>query len=75
MVERTRSTSEQIYFVSVGRVRDQTMLATCKTTNKIPHDQDQDIRDHCMTLLCRQTNQVAGTRQKSTHLNYSWHMF
>lgn len=56
MVERAPSSREQIYFVSVGRVRDQTMLATCKTTNKIPHEQDQDIRDHCMTLLCRQSN-------------------
>ena len=45
--------SEMIYFVSVGRVRDQTMLATCKTSNKIEQERDQDIRDHSMTLLCR----------------------
>ena len=39
MVERIPMTSEQIYFVSVGRVRDQTMLATCKTSNYIKSDQ------------------------------------
>ena len=31
MVEKSDSSSA-IHFVSVGRVRDQTMLATCKTT-------------------------------------------
>jgi len=54
--------SEMIYFVSVGRVRDQTMLATCKTSVRLRSEQDQDIRDHCMTLLCRQNNQVVGAR-------------
>ena len=28
-----------------------------------------------MTLLCRQNNQVVGSRQKSVHLNYAWHMY
>lgn len=51
------------------------MLATCKTSNRIPSEQDQDIRDHFMTLLCRQTNQVAGTRAKTQHLGYAWHIF
>ena len=61
--------------MSVGRVRDQTMLATCKTSNQVQSDQDQDVRDHSMTLLCRQNNQVVGARQKSHHLNYAWHIF
>ena len=61
--------------MSVGRVRDQTVLATCKTSNRIPSEQDQDIRDHCMMLLCRQNNQVVGTRAKSSHLNFSWHLY
>ena len=71
----SRISSREIYFVSVGRVRDQTILATCKTSNQIPREQDQDIRDHCMTLLCRQNNQVALARAKSEHLGYSWHQF
>ena len=28
-----------------------------------------------MTLLCRQNNQVTGSRQKTIHLNFAWHMF
>ena len=62
MVESVPMNSEMIYFVSVGRVRDQTMLATCKTSVRLRSEQDQDIRDHCMTLLCRQNNQVVGAR-------------
>ena len=54
--------SEQIYFVSVGRVRDTTILASCKTSNRIEQDTVQDMRDHCLTLLCRQNNQVVGAR-------------
>lgn len=65
MVEAREPSNDSIYFVSVGRVRDQTVLATCKTSNVIPSTQDQDIRDHFMTLLCRQSNQVAGTRAKT----------
>jgi len=38
MVERVPMNSEMIYFVSVGRVTDQTMLATCKTSNQIQSD-------------------------------------
>jgi len=65
MVEKSSSES-QIYYVAVGRVRDQTMLATCKTTTSWPNGTaDQDIRDHCMTLLCRQNNAMNGTRSKS----------
>mmetsp|Transcript_39557 Transcript_39557/g.51823 ORF Transcript_39557/g.51823 Transcript_39557/m.51823 type:complete len:122 (+) Transcript_39557:53-418(+) len=75
MVESAPMNSEAIYFVSVGRVRDQTMLATCKTSNRVTSEHDQDIRDHCLTLLCRQSNQVMGARQKSVHLNMAWHMF
>ena len=56
MVERISMNSEHIYFVSVGRVRDQTMLATCKTSNQIQSETDQEIRDHCMNLLCKQNN-------------------
>jgi uncharacterized protein YycO len=39
MVESS-SIAEQIYFVSVGRVRDQTILATSKTSNEIQSDMD-----------------------------------
>ena len=75
MVERTSMNSEHIYFVSVGRVRDQTMLATCKTSNQIQSDTDQEIRDHSMNLLCKQNNQVVGARAKTVHMNFAWHMF
>jgi len=36
MVEKSNSLNGQIYFVSVGRVRDQTMLATVKTVTSWP---------------------------------------
>ena len=75
MVEATQVTSQSIYFVSVGRVRDQTILATCKTSNQIPSEKDQDIRDHCMTLLCRQNNQIMGGRSKTSHFGFSWHQY
>ena len=77
MVERSAPNSSQIFYVSVGRVRDQTILATCKTTNQIPGEADQDIRDHCMTLLCRQNTHITGIghRAKSEHLGFSWHQY
>lgn len=75
MVERVPEASQQIYFVSIGRIRDQTMLATCKTSNQIPVDQDQDIRDHSMALLCRANNTMGGGRFRSVHLGYAWHQF
>lgn len=74
MVENVAMNSEQIYFVSVGRVPDQNMLATCKTSNQIQSDQDQEIRDHSMTLLTRQSNQVGSSRSKSVYLGFAWHM-
>ena len=40
MVEAAPMNSEAIYFVSVGRVRDQTMLATCKTSNRVQNEHD-----------------------------------
>jgi len=36
---------------------------------------DQDIRDHSMTLLCRQNNQISGSRSKTEHMGFSWHLF
>ena len=51
------------------------MLATCKTSNRISSDLDQDIRDHLMMLLCRQNNQVVAARGKSVHLNMAWHTY
>lgn len=75
MVESS-SSAAKIYFISVGRVRDQTMLATCKTIIAFQSGTtDQDIRDYCMTLLCRQNSAVHGTRTKSEHMGYSWHIY
>ena len=76
MVESSaQKLTDLIYFVSVGRVRDQTILATSKTSNRISSDKDQDVRDHCMTLLCRQNQAVSGSRQKTEHLGFSWHIY
>ena len=70
------SLSSQILYVSVGRVRDQTMLATCKTCTAWPKTtKDQDIRDHCLTLLSRQNSMVGEPRSKTQQLGYSWHIF
>lgn len=53
MVER-RTESAKIVFVSVGRIRDQTMLATYKAATSFGGGtSEQDVRDHCLTLLCR----------------------
>ena len=69
--------NSDILYVSVGRVRDQTLLSTCKTVSiwPSPDTKDQDIRDHCMTLLCRQNNSMGGERSKSEFKGYAWHIY